>query len=60
MFSFIICSVPFANSRFLQKKIWAEDYPTETFYISNSKSNNDYVVRLVKFFFRIILVFLKL
>ena len=28
------------------KKIGAEDYGAELFYISNSKSNNAYVVRL--------------
>ena len=30
------------------KNIWAEDYASEKFYISNPKSNNDYVVRLVE------------
>ena len=30
----------------------------ETFYISNFKSNNNYVVKLIKHIFRIILVFL--
>ena len=25
----------------LNKELWAEDYAAETFYISNSKSNND-------------------
>ena len=42
----------------LKKESWTEDYPTETLYISNSKSNNDYVVRLFKYIFHIILVFL--
>ena len=51
-----MCSIPFANRRF--KKIWAEDYAAETFYISNFKSNNEYVVRLFKLVFLIILVFL--
>ena len=41
-----------------KKKLWAEDYAAETFYISNFKSNNDYVVRLFKQIFHIILVFL--
>ena len=40
-----------------KKKIWAEDYAAETFYISNFKSNNEYVVRLFKLVFLIILVF---
>ena len=47
----------FANSRF-KKESWTEDYATETLYISNSKSNNDYVVRLFKYISHIILVFL--
>ena len=37
---------------------WAEDHAAETFYISNFKSNNDYVVRLIKQVCHIILVFL--
>ena len=31
-----------------KKTLLAEDYAAETFYISNFKSNNDYVVRLFK------------
>ena len=30
------------------KKIWSQDYAAETFYIPNSKRNNDYVIRLFK------------
>ena len=42
---FIICSIPFANSRF--ETLWTQDFAAETFYISNSESNNnDYVVKL--------------
>ena len=51
----------YANFRFLIvafKKIWAEEYAAETFYISNFKSNNDYVVRLFKYVCHTILVFL--
>ena len=44
-FSFFICPIPFANSRF--ENILTEDYAAETFYISN-KRNNGYVVRLFK------------
>ena len=40
------------------KTIWTEDYADETFHISISKRNNDYVVGLFKYFFHIPLVFL--
>ena len=42
-----------------KKKLWAEDYAAETFYVSNFIHNNDYVVRLLKQVFHIILVFLE-
>ena len=47
----------FAYSRF-KKTLWAEDCAAETFYISNFKSFNDSVVRLIKQVFNIILFFL--
>ena len=43
---------------FAFKNLWAKDYAAKTVYISNLKSNNDYVVRLIKRVFHIILVFL--
>ena len=44
---------------FAFKTLLAEDYAAETFYFSSFKGNNDYVVRLFKQVFHIILVFLN-
>ena len=44
-------SIVYAQFRLLIvafKKLRAGDYAAQTFYISNSKRNNDYVVRLFK------------
>ena len=56
VFFFIICSIPFANGRFL-KKIWAEGYDAETFYIKrrimlSDYSNNPAIFILIFLFMR--------
>ena len=33
---------------FAFKNVWTKDYAAKPFYISHSKRNNDYVVRLFK------------